>query len=87
MRNNIPIENYPLTHSVNIGISHSIEFTGMDAAAAAGLDLWKWDNNKYPASFMQRVMAWHNLSKLKEVNTQDARLIAEERAMKRKAKK
>lgn len=84
MRHGTPIENYPLTHSVNPGITHSIEFTGMDAAAAAGLNLWDWENNKYPPKFMQRIMAWHQKKREKEIHIQDARLIAEERAIKKK---
>ena len=47
-------------------------FEQWEAAAAAGLDLWRWDNNEYPRRFMARVVAWHELHALIELHKGDA---------------
>ena len=47
-------------------------FAEWQAAAAAGLDLWAWEQGEYPVRFMERVIAWWNLSNLVKTHGQDA---------------
>ncbi len=68
---------------VNTGIRYSLSFEQYEAVKAAGLDLWKWENNEYPKWFKAKVIAHHRLTGLIENNRNDA--VAKD--AKRKAKK
>lgn len=58
--------------SVDPHISHNNSFLEMEAAAAAGLDLWQWENGEYPKWFRVRIVAWYNMHNLVELHRQDA---------------
>ncbi|RPJ40042.1 MAG: hypothetical protein EHM35_00100 [Planctomycetaceae bacterium] len=53
-----------------------------EAAHAANLDLYKWDQGEYPTAFMARVLAWFSRHRELEMHRDDA--VA--RAMERKGK-
>lgn len=71
-RGGIPIQEMPLRHGVNPNISYSLSFLGFEAASAAGLDLWQWENGGYDTKFMARVIAWYKLHNLVEAHAKDA---------------
>ena len=82
------IEDFPLRDSVQTGIEYGLYFEGWRAAAAAGLDLERWENGGYDARFMAKVVAWHRLSGLVEQHSQQAvRAEGERRAKKLRRKK
>lgn len=71
-RRGIPIEQYPLKGSVNVGIDYTLGFAEIEACVAAGLDLEKWESGIYSADFKNRIIAWHRLRGLVSLHTQDA---------------
>jgi hypothetical protein len=71
-RNGEPINRVGVKDSIDPNISYSRSFGEWEAAVAAGLDLWEWENNEYPRWFKARVIAWHRLHGLIELHTQDA---------------
>ena len=36
-------------------------FEEWEAGTAAGLDMWKWENNEYPPDFKAKTVAWYML--------------------------
>lgn len=50
-----------------------MEFAAWQAATAAGLDMWKWENGEYPTWFMERTMAWWNMSNVMSAHMEDAK--------------
>ena len=58
-RNGIDIREYPLSNPVNANIQYNIYYAEIDAAIAAGVDLWSWEMNIYPVWFKEKVIAWH----------------------------
>lgn len=50
----------------------SLNFLEWEAATAAGLDLWRWEQGEYPKRFRARVMAWYNLHNLLDTHRRDA---------------
>lgn len=48
------------------------DFEEWEAGTAAGLDMWKWENNEYPHEFKARVVAWHRLHNSLEAHKTDA---------------
>lgn len=71
-RNGIPIEDYPLKGSVNVGIQYTTSFGELEACVAAGLDMAKWDSGAYPVELKNRVVAWYRAHNLVALHTQDA---------------
>jgi hypothetical protein len=53
-----------------------LEFTGWEAAIAAGLDILRWYNRDYPRSFMAKVVAWHKLHTLVRIHSEEASIEA-----------
>lgn len=68
----MPIQNFPLRNAVNSGITFSMEFQSWEAAAAAGLNLWEWEQGNYTSRFQAKVIAWFRLHNLVQAHTQDA---------------
>ena len=66
------IHKVDLTGGIDTGIQHSPKFSEYEAASAAGLDLWKWENDLYPVWFKARVLAWHEGHILIESHREDA---------------
>jgi hypothetical protein len=58
--------------AVDPHINYSVSFAEWEAASAAGLDLWKWEQNKYPKSFRAKVLAWYKLHNLVALHQQDS---------------
>lgn len=58
--------------AVNPQIEYSSAFSEWEAATAAGLDMYKWENLHYPSWFRARVLAWYKAHVLVEAHTQDA---------------
>mgnify|MGYP001158989645 FL=1 len=50
-----------------------MEFAEWEAAVAAGLNLWDWDQNRYPKQFKVKVLAWYELHNLVQAHIEDAR--------------
>lgn len=75
-RHRTDIKDYPLTGGVDTGIDYSLEFLGMEAAVAAGLDLEMWVNNIYPHTLKARTIAWYNTRRRIEAHTEDAKAAA-----------
>ena len=74
-RGGIPIEQVSLRNAsefANAGISYSLEFEAWEAATTAGLDMWRWEKDRYPRPFKMRVLAWHRLHNLVALHQQDA---------------
>ena len=71
-RHGEPIRNARVKGSVDPGISHSLAFAEVEAAVAARLDLWKWEQNMYPGWFKAKIIAWYNLHNLVEVHREAA---------------
>lgn len=71
-RNGEPIATVGVKDSIDPNISYSRGFGEWEAATAAGLDMWEWENNGYPRWFKARVIAWHRSHGLIELHTQDA---------------
>ena len=67
-----PIEDYPLSGSVNTGIEYNTYFESWKAAHHARLDMERWDNGGYDAKFMAKTLAFYRLDKLVEQHTQAA---------------
>lgn len=60
---------------VDADIQYSLEFSGWEAAVAAGAtldELLKWANGEYPRPFMAKVIAWHILHNAVEMHFNDA---------------
>jgi hypothetical protein len=68
----LPIRDVRVKDSVDPQISYSESFGEWEAAHAANLDLWAWEQNKYPPWFKVRVIAWYNAHNLVELHKQDA---------------
>ena len=86
-RNDVPITEYPLRHSVNVDIKYAQSFLEWEAAHEAGLSLWNWDNGRYSVKFMAKVIAWYKLHNLVKVHSDDAASIQSEREARKKRKK
>lgn len=71
-RSGIPIEDYPIKHGVSPNISYAPAFGEMEACIAAGLDPWRWEQGGYSVAFQAKILAWHQLHQLVELNVQDA---------------
>lgn len=70
-----PIDTAPFRNPrsvVDPNISYSADFAEMEACHGAGLDLWAWDQGRYPPAFKARILAWWKLHKLIEIHAQDA---------------
>jgi hypothetical protein len=78
----LPIREISVRDAVDPRIGYSVSFGEWEAAHAAGLDLWKWEQGEYPRWFRTRVIAWHNMHSLIELHKQDAL----SRSMKAKSK-
>lgn len=71
-RGGIPIRDVLLRHGVNPNITYSQVFLEWEAATAAGLSLWDWDNGVYDRLFQAKVIAWYNLHILVAAHASDA---------------
>ena len=74
-RQGIPIEDFALRNRrefANPGITFSQELEEWNAAAKAGLSLWKWTNGEYPGWFCAKVIGWYQMNAVIEQHTQDA---------------
>lgn len=71
-RNGEDIRTYPLKDAVASGIMNSMQFLEWEAATAAGLNLWLWENNGYTKAFKVKVIAWYNLHGLVQSHQSDA---------------
>lgn len=62
-----------LPDSVNPRIKFNTSFAEWEAATAAGLDLWQWEQpGGYTKSFKAKVLAWHRAHNLVSAHTQAA---------------
>ena len=76
-RQGIPIEQFALRNRREFADAHitfSTEFGEWQAVERAGLDLERWTSGGYPAWFMAKVVAYHELSVLVEQHSQDAQI-------------
>lgn len=71
-RSGIPIEDYPVKHGVNVNITYSPAYAELEACIAANLDPWRWERGAYSVPFKAKIIAWHQLHQLIELNAQDA---------------
>ena len=55
--------------AVDPGITYSMGYAEWQACEGVGLDLWAWENGTYPRWFKVRIMAFYNLSKMIELQT------------------
>jgi hypothetical protein len=54
----VPIEQIRLRNPLNVNISFSTDFLGLEACIAAGLDVEKWDNpNPPPEGYSRKLKA------------------------------
>lgn len=74
----------PVPKSINTGISYDSSYEQWDAAAQAGLDLWRWEQGEYPRPFMIRVIAFGRLRNMVHQHTEAALARAAEREAKKK---
>jgi len=58
--------------TITHGIKYEYPFFEYEAAAAAHLDLWRWEENEYPNWFKAKVMAWYKLHGMIEAHIADA---------------
>lgn len=72
-RNGQPIEQASIRNKVDPHISYSMSFVEWEAARLAGLDFYKWEQNEYPLSFKERVIAWYTLHNMVEAHVEDAK--------------
>lgn len=79
-RNGIDIRLVNIKGGVDPKIDYSLAFEEWEAASAAGLDLYKWDNGEYPVKFQAKVIAWKRLHDLVHVHREVA---AQEKAGKK----
>lgn len=70
-KGNTPLHELKPKHGINPGISYAPEFAEYEACVAAGLDLWRWEQNEYPIWMKAKVMAWHEGHKLVQLHTED----------------
>jgi hypothetical protein len=61
-----------LPDAVDPGITYSNSFAEWEAAHAAGLSLWDWEQDTYPNWFKAKILAWSKLHNLAEAHTQAA---------------
>lgn len=59
-------------------------FLGLEACQAAGLDMEKWYERKYPTHFMETVIAWYQAHYQIRTHAEDAVQAKMERERKRK---
>ena len=78
----MPLEEYPLSQTIQTGIEMSPVLQEWEAAFAAGLDLYRWETGGYPPDFKAKTIAWFSRHQELELHRQDA--VA--RAAKRKRK-
>ena len=71
-RNNVPLDQYPISGGVNVNITYSEDFSSWEAATAAGCDMWKWEIGEYPSWFRAKVIIWHKYHTLIKTHTEDA---------------
>ena len=67
----IPLQESSLKFGIKTGITETPAMTEYEAVVAAGLDLWKWEQQEYPTWFRANVLAWHTGHVLKEIHSQD----------------
>jgi len=79
----LPIRQIHVKDSIDPQIGYSESFGEMEAAHAANLNLWEWEQGTYPRWFKARVIAWYNMHNLIELHKQDAL----SRAMKARSKR
>jgi hypothetical protein len=72
-RRGLPIKDYPFSAGgVNPQITYSNAFGEWEAATAANLDMYKWEQGLYPSWFKARVLAWYSASRLVKAHIEDA---------------
>jgi hypothetical protein len=62
-------------NAIDSGIRYSLEFSGWEAAIAAGAgldEMIKWANGEYPRAFMAKVIMWNELHRAVEMHIGDA---------------
>ena len=75
----MPLEEYPLKNSIDIGIQYSASYAEYDACLACNLDLWKWATDEYPHWFKVLAFAIHKTRTAIESHREDAIQIAQEK--------
>lgn len=58
--------------AIDPGITYSNSFAEWEAANAARLSLWDWEQGVFPTWFKAKVLAWYKLHNLVEAHTQAA---------------
>ena len=92
-KNGAPIEQVRLRNPLNVNISFSTDFLGLEACIAAGLDVEKWDNlnpppEGYSRKLKARVIARYQLRDLIEAHIGDTQIQEQKKEMaKQKGKK
>ena len=69
-RGNAQISTVRLPDAIDPGITYSNSFAEWEAANAAGVNLWDWEDGAYPNWFKAKVLAWYKLHNLVEAHTQ-----------------
>ena len=75
-RHGEPIEDLALRDAVETGIQYGMAFEGIRACVWAGLDLERWEVNRYDSSFMARVVAAYRLDGMIEQHSRQAQAAA-----------
>lgn len=79
------IWNAPLPTDARSSITTGEAFQQWEAVTGAGLNLWEWEQGRYPTRFMARVVAFHRLQGLIAAHQQeDARREAERKSKQKK---
>ena len=71
-RHRQPISTVRLPDGISPGITYSNSFAEWEAANAAGVSIWDWENGGFPNWFKAKVLAWYKLHSLVEAHTQAA---------------
>ncbi len=82
----MPIAVAPLKGAINPGITQGVSFSEWEAATAAGLDMWRWEQDDYSPAFRAKVLAWYQAHRLVELHSEAAVNAAVERKLRRKSK-
>jgi len=72
----VPIDEYPVSGGIEVGIQHSISFALWEAAIAAGAtldELYRLENGAYSGTFMAKLLVWHKYSRLISNHIEDAK--------------
>jgi endogenous inhibitor of DNA gyrase (YacG/DUF329 family) len=77
-RNNVPIQEYPLSAEggVQTGIGYGLLFQQCQACVDSGLDLDRWLNGQYTVQTMVYTVAYYRVKKLVEAHSSDAEQLA-----------